>query len=224
MAAARRSLRHEWGRAAPSARGAVLARAARLIREAAPRLAVVESLDSGKPLQEAEGDVAGVVRCFEYYAGAADKLEGETLPLAKGYLGYTLNEPVGVTAHIMPWNYPLSTAARGLAPALAAGCTAVVKPAEQTPLTALMLADILHQAGLPAGVANVVTGTGARVGAPLVAHPGRQSRHLHGLGRGPASRSCSRPRGTCPPSSWNSVANRPSWCSPTPTSTAPPRA
>ena len=170
VTAARRSLRDAWGRASPSARGAVLARAAQLVRKAAPRLAVLESLDVGKPLQEAEGDIAGVVRCFEYYAGAADKLEGKTLPLAKGYLGYTLAEPVGVTAHILPWNYPLSTLARSLAPALAAGCTAVVKPAEQTPLTALVLADILHRAGLPAGVANVVVGTGAQVGAPLVAH------------------------------------------------------
>lgn len=170
--AARRPLSGEWGRAVPSARGAVLARAARLVREAAPRLAVVESLDVGKPLQEAEGDVAGVVRCFEYYAGAADKLEGKTLPLGRDHLGYTLHEPVGVTAHILPWNYPLSTLARSLAPALAAGCTAVVKPAEQATLTSLMLADILDKAGLPAGVANVVAGAGADVGAPLVAHPG----------------------------------------------------
>lgn len=169
--AAQRSLHGEWQRAVPSARSAILYRAARLIREAAPRLAVVESLDVGKPLQEAESDIAGVIRCFEYYAGAADKLEGKTLPLGRGHLGYTLNEPVGVTAHILPWNYPLSTLARSLAPALAAGCTAVVKPAEQTSLTALMLAHILHQAGLPPGAANVVIGTGPEVGAPLVAHP-----------------------------------------------------
>ncbi len=159
-----------WGRTKASERGAILARAAALIREEAARIAVVECLDSGKPLQEAEGDVAGAARCFDYYAGAADKLQGDSFPLGTDYIGYSVHEPVGVTAHIIPWNYPLSTAARGFAPALAAGCTVVGKPAEQTPLTALMLADILHRAGLPAGVCNVVTGTGAAVGVPLVRH------------------------------------------------------
>jgi aldehyde dehydrogenase (NAD+)/betaine-aldehyde dehydrogenase len=143
-----------------------------LIREHADRLAVAESLDAGKPVGEAAGDVNGAARAFEYYAGAADKLQGETIPLGRDYVAMTLREPVGVTAHIVPWNYPLSTTARGVAPALAAGCTAIVKPAEQTPITALMLAEILSEAGLPAGVLNVVTGTGAEVGAPLVAHPG----------------------------------------------------
>jgi acyl-CoA reductase-like NAD-dependent aldehyde dehydrogenase len=168
--AASRALKGPWRDATPAGRGETLSRVARLIRENAPRLAVVESLDVGKPLQEAEGDVAGAARCFEYYAGAADKLEGKSLPLGRDYVGYTLNEPVGVTAHIVPWNYPLSTLARSIAPALAAGCTAVVKPAEQTPLTALMLAALLREAGVPDGVVNVVAGTGAEAGAPLVAH------------------------------------------------------
>lgn len=169
--AAKKALKGAWGRMTPSARGSILLRAAELIRESAARLAVVESLDVGKPLQEAEGDIAGAVRCFEYYAGAADKLEGTSLPLGGDYIGYTVNEPVGVTAHIIPWNYPFSTLARGLAPALAAGCTAVVKPAEQTPLTALMLAEILQQAGVPDGVVNIVLGTGVNAGVPLVANP-----------------------------------------------------
>ncbi len=169
--AARRAMSGAWGRSTPTARGALLMRAASLVREHAARLAVVESLDVGKPLQEAEADVAGAARCFEYYAGAADKLEGKSLPLGPDYFGYTVNEPVGVTAHIVPWNYPLSTLARSLAPALAAGCSAVIKPAEQTPLTALMLAGILQEAGVPNGVVNVVLGTGAEAGAPLVAHP-----------------------------------------------------
>ena len=160
-----------WAETRPSARGAVLARAAALMREETPRLAVVESLDSGKPLQEAEGDVAGAARAFEYYAAAANALQGDSFPLGHAYLGYSLHEPVGLTAHIIPWNYPLSTAARGIAPALAAGCTVVAKPAEQTPMTALLLADILCRAGLPAGVCNVVTGTGREAGAPLVRHP-----------------------------------------------------
>ncbi|WP_187968499.1 aldehyde dehydrogenase family protein [Aquibium microcysteis] len=165
------ALKGAWSRVSPAARGAVLARAAILIREAGPRLAFAETLDSGKPLQEAEGDVQGAARCFEYYSGLPDKLEGRTLPLGPDHLGYTSWEPIGVTAHIIPWNYPLSTFARGIAPALAAGCTVVARPAEQTPLTALMLAEILMQAGLPAGVLNVVTGTGVETGAPLVAHP-----------------------------------------------------
>jgi aldehyde dehydrogenase (NAD+)/betaine-aldehyde dehydrogenase len=165
------ALKGDWSRVSPAARGAVLARAAILIREAGARLAFAESLDSGKPLQEAEGDVQGAARCFEYYAGLPDKLEGRTIPLGPDHLGYTSWEPIGVTAHIIPWNYPLSTFARGIAPALAAGCTVVAKPAEQTPLTALMLAEILIHAGLPEGVLNVVTGTGVEAGAPLVAHP-----------------------------------------------------
>jgi len=133
---------------------------------------VVESLDSGKRLVEAEGDVRSAARSFEYYAGAADKLQGASLPLGRDYVGFTIEEPVGVAAQIIPWNYPLSTAARGVAPALAAGCAVVAKPAEQTPFTALMLAQILTEAGLPDGAFNVVTGTGSGAGAPLVAHPG----------------------------------------------------
>ena len=169
---ARAAFAGPWRRATPAQRGRVLQRCAELIREHAERLAVVETLDSGKRLSEALGDVNGAARCFEYYAGACDKHQGETIPLGPDYLAYTLNEPIGVAAQIVPWNYPISTTARGLAPALAAGCAVVVKPAEQTPLTALMLAELLHRAGLPAGVCNVVTGTGAAVGAPLVAHPG----------------------------------------------------
>jgi aldehyde dehydrogenase (NAD+)/betaine-aldehyde dehydrogenase len=133
---------------------------------------VVESLDSGKRLSEAEGDVRSVIRSFEYYAGAADKLEGDSFPLSRDYVGFTIEEPVGVAAQIIPWNYPISTAARGIAPALAAGCTVVAKPAETTPFSALMLGDILHQAGLPDGVLNVVTGIGRQAGSALVAHPG----------------------------------------------------
>ncbi|SLN63633.1 aldehyde dehydrogenase family protein [Oceanibacterium hippocampi] len=169
---ARRAFETAWRDMAAAERGRILMRAAGLIRQNAARLAVAECLDSGKPLAEAEGDVGGAARAFEYYAGACDKLQGDSFPIGPTYLGYSLHEPVGVTAQIIPWNYPISTAARGIAPALAAGCTVVAKPAEQTPFTALMLADILRQAGLPDGVCNVVTGTGIEVGAPLSAHPG----------------------------------------------------
>ena len=170
--AAQAALRGPWRRMPPAQRGRVLQRTAELIRAHADRLAVVETLDSGKRLIEAQGDVAGAARCFEYYAGACDKLQGDTIPLGPDYLGYTCYEPAGVAAQIVPWNYPISTAARGLAPALAAGCAVVLKPAEQTPLTALMLASLLHEAGVPPGACNVVTGTGADAGAPLVAHAG----------------------------------------------------
>jgi len=161
-----------WRRTPPAERGRILARTAELIRRNSERLAIVECLDSGKPIGEARGDVSGAARTFEYYAGACDKLEGSTFPLPANYVGFSQFEPVGVTAHIIPWNFPISTAARGMAPALAAGCTVVAKPAELSPFTALLLAELLIDAGLPAGVCNVVTGTGAEAGAPLVAHTG----------------------------------------------------
>jgi acyl-CoA reductase-like NAD-dependent aldehyde dehydrogenase len=170
--AARAALAGPWRRAAPVERGRVLMRAAEALRAQAARLAVTETLDCGKRLSESLDDVAGAARCFEYYAGACDKLQGDSIPIGPDHVAWTVHEPAGVAAQIVPWNYPLSTAARGLAPALAAGCTVVLKPAEQTPLTALMLAELLHRAGLPAGACNVVTGTGPQAGAPLVAHPG----------------------------------------------------
>jgi aldehyde dehydrogenase (NAD+) len=173
VAAARAALA-PWRAFSPSQRGQVLHRVAGLIRANADRLAVTETLDSGKRLAEARGDVAGAAATFEYYAGACDKHQGDSIPLGEDYLAYTVHEPVGVTAHIIPWNYPLSSAARGIAPALAAGCTVVAKPAEQTPLTALMLAQLCMEAGLPPGVCNVVTGTGVLAGAALVRHPGVQ--------------------------------------------------
>ncbi len=170
VASASGAFTSSWRAVDPARRGRILQRAATLIRQKADHLALVECLDVGKPLHEAMGDVQGAARAFEYYAGACDKLQGETYPLPMGYLGYSLYEPIGVTAHIIPWNFPISTAARGIAPALAAGCAVVAKPAEQTPFTALLLAEILCEAGLPHGVCNVVTGTGVNAGAPLVAH------------------------------------------------------
>ncbi|WP_282602147.1 aldehyde dehydrogenase family protein [Paracoccus sp. PARArs4] len=160
-----------WRDVPPATRCRILNDVAALMRAEADLLAVVESLDSGKTLAEAQGDVAGSARLFEYYAGAADKLDGRSPDLGGGTVAFTTKEPVGVTAHIVPWNYPTSTLVRGIAPALAAGCTAVVKPAETTPFTALLIADLLVRAGVPAGVVNVVTGTGAQAGAPLVGDP-----------------------------------------------------
>jgi acyl-CoA reductase-like NAD-dependent aldehyde dehydrogenase len=160
----------EWRRAKPSQRCQILLKAAELVRADAARFAVVETLDTGKTLAEAQGDIANCARTLEYYGGLADKLEGSTIPLGPDYFSYTILEPVGVTAHIIPWNYPTTTLLRGAAPALAAGCTVVAKPAETSPMTALMMAEVFQRAGLPAGVFSVVPGLGASAGAALVAH------------------------------------------------------
>src|SRR5207302_5578389 len=111
--------------------------------------------DVGKPLKDSQGDVDGVMSTLIYNAGAADKMQGETIPLGPDVVDFTLLEPLGVTAHIVPWNFPLGMAIRSLAPALAAGCTAVLKPAEQSPLSALKFAELLPEAGFPQGVVNV---------------------------------------------------------------------
>lgn len=171
VAAAKTALRGEWRSVTPRERVGIMQRTANIIRRESQRLAHIETLDSGKPLREALGDVETTAQYFEYYAGIADKLEGTTIPLGKDFISFTLHEPVGVTAHIIPWNFPLVTTARGVAPALAAGCSAVVKPSELTSLTALILADILEEAGLPGGVYNVVTGLGSAIGNHLTSHP-----------------------------------------------------
>src|SRR5205823_12767127 len=118
----------------------------------------------------AQCDIDGVVATLRYNAGAADKIEGDSIPLEMEHLDFTLLEPLGVTAHIVPWNYPLGMAMRSLAPALAAGCTAVLKPAEQSPLSALKLAELIAEVGFPKGVVNVVTGYGEEAGEALVRH------------------------------------------------------
>ena len=171
VGAAKTALRGDWRKVLPAERGRILQRTAALIRQDAARLARLETLDCGKPLREAKGDIETAARYFEYYAGVADKMQGDSIPLGPDFVSFTLHEPIGVTAHVIPWNFPLVTTARGIAPALACGCTAVVKPAEQTPLTALVLADILQAAGLPNGVYNVITGYGEEAGAPLAKHP-----------------------------------------------------
>ncbi|WP_417691770.1 aldehyde dehydrogenase family protein [Roseibium sp.] len=169
---ARSAFEKSWRDTAPVERARILQRASELLMAELERFAIVESLDSGKPLNEAMGDTKGAARAFSYYAGACDKLEGASFPLGPNYLGYSIHEPVGVAAQIIPWNFPLSTAARGIAPALAAGCAVVAKPAEQTPYTCLMLAELLSRAGLPNGVFNVVTGTGLEIGDPLTRSTG----------------------------------------------------
>jgi aldehyde dehydrogenase (NAD+) len=160
-------------RALPVAdRAAILERLAGLIRERQASLAEVESLDTGKPLRQARTDIAVCARYFEYYARTCEAVFGDTIPISDGLLAYSLREPHGVTGHIIPWNYPAQITARTIAPALATGNTCVLKPAEEAPLTPLLLAEAALEAGLPAGVFNVVPGTGEDAGAALAAHPG----------------------------------------------------
>ncbi len=161
-----------WQNLHPAERGRILYRVCQLIRKDLDELAKLESLDNGKPLQQAKTDVEIAARYFEFYAGVADKIHGETIPVSPGYFDFTRREPFGVCGIIVPWNYPLQIACRAVAPAIAAGNTVVMKPAEETPLTALKLAEICKEAGLPAGALNVVTGFGEEAGSALANHPG----------------------------------------------------
>jgi len=160
-----------WGTTTAQERGRVLFRLAEKIRQNAATLAELESRNSGKPIIEAEFDIADVATCFEYYGGLATKIVGYVNPVPDNAMSLSLKEPVGVAGQIIPWNYPLLMAAWKLAPALAAGCTCVLKPAEQTPLTALEMANWFGDVSLPPGVVNIVTGFGETCGAPLVQHP-----------------------------------------------------
>ena len=166
---ARSALRGEWVSLAPQQRGELLFSLAATLEASAELLAALETLDVGKPLKDSRGDVAGAAATLRYNAGAADKLQGATVPLGSGFVDFTELEPLGVTAHITPWNFPLGMAVRSIAPALAAGCTAVVKPAEQTSLTTLAFAAMCAEAGFPPGAVNVVTGFGEEAGASLAA-------------------------------------------------------
>ena len=161
-----------WRDMEQTKRGKLLMQIAALMRQNFDELAKLETLNQGKPIRESKGDVAWAVRAFEYWAGAADKIEGETIPVTPNRLTYTLREPVGVTAHIIPWNYPLALAARSIAPALAAGNTIVAKPAELTPLTLLKIAEYAQKSGIPDGVLNVITGSGSVAGRELVSNHG----------------------------------------------------
>ena len=160
-----------WGGITPAERGRMLLRIAQAIRDRAEALAELESRDNGKPLRQARTDVQVAARYFEFFAGAADKIMGNTIPLGPGFLDYTVREPIGVSAQIIPWNYPIQIGARGMAPALAAGCTVVLKPAEDAPMTALRLGEIALECGVPPGVVNVIPGMGPEAGAALASHP-----------------------------------------------------
>src|SRR5262245_38514467 len=160
-----------WGDMAPAERGRIMFRIAQALRDRFDELATLESRDNGKPLRQARTDVQVAARYFEFFAGIADKIMGNTIPIGPGFLDYTIREPIGVSAQIVPWNYPIQIGARGVAPALAAGCAIVLKPSSEAPMTALRLGEIAIECGLPPGVLNVVPGTGAEAGTALASHP-----------------------------------------------------
>ena len=173
VAAARAALSGPWGQMSARERGRLISRLATRLMERVEEVARLETLHNGKPISESRHiEIPAAAECLEYYAGWADKVMGETIPVKGNYLTYTLREPLGVVAAIVPWNFPLLLAAWKIAPALACGNTVILKPASQTPLTALALGEIAVEVGLPPGVLNVITGSGAVIGQALVEHPG----------------------------------------------------
>ncbi|WP_315721589.1 MULTISPECIES: aldehyde dehydrogenase family protein [unclassified Bradyrhizobium] len=172
VAAARRALEGPWGRLAAVERGRLLSKLGRLVEDNAEELAKLEAADTGKPMKQARADVVAVARYFEYYGGAADKVHGDTIPFLDGFFVTTVYEPLGVTGHIIPWNYPGQMFGRTVAPALAMGNATVIKPAEEACLVPLRLAELAAEAGFPAGAINVVPGLGEEAGAALSAHDG----------------------------------------------------
>ena len=161
-----------WGRRSVADRAAILRRTGVLVLHHIAALAEIESRQTGKPLRQAKRDVEITARYFDFYASAIETFHGDTIPLNSDTLIYTRWEPHGVTGHIVPWNYPMSIMARSVVPSLAMGNACVLKPAEETPLSALMIGKLALEAGLPPGVLNIVTGTGETAGAALTAHPG----------------------------------------------------
>ncbi|HKR01933.1 MAG TPA: aldehyde dehydrogenase family protein [Pyrinomonadaceae bacterium] len=171
--AARRAFEGKWSKMSARDRGRLMYKLAQLIEENSKELAALETADNGKPIRESQYvDLPQVVENFEYFAGYATKIEGETIPVPGQMFNYTLREPIGVCGQIIPWNFPLLMAAWKLAPALAAGNTVVLKPAEQTPVNAMELGRLIQEAGFPDGVVNIVPGYGETAGASLAAHPG----------------------------------------------------
>jgi betaine-aldehyde dehydrogenase len=170
--AARAAFDGEWRGWSQTRRGRALQRLAALTRDHLEELAQLETVNMGKPISSARWEIGAVADVMEYYAGAANKIGGDTIPVSKPGFDFTLREPIGVVGLIVPWNFPLMLASWKMGPALAAGNTAILKPASYTPLTALRFAELALEAGIPKGVLNVVTGPGATAGAAIAAHPG----------------------------------------------------
>jgi acyl-CoA reductase-like NAD-dependent aldehyde dehydrogenase len=170
---ARTALNGPWSALSARERGRLVRKLGERLLERADEIARLETLHNGKPISESRNvEIPAAAECFEYYGGWSDKIMGETIPVKGNHLTYTLREPIGVVAAIVPWNFPLLLAAWKVAPALACGNTVILKPASQTPLTALALAEIAVEVGLPPGVLNVLTGPGASLGQAIVEHPG----------------------------------------------------
>src|SRR3954447_7900857 len=173
VTAARAALAGPWTAMSARERGRLVRKLGERLVERADEVARLETVHNGKPISESRHiEIPAAAECFEYYGGWSDKVMGETIPVKGNHLTYTLREPIGVVAAIVPWNFPLLLAAWKVAPALACGNTVILKPASQTPLTALALGEIAIEAGLPAGVLNVLTGPGASLGQAIVEHPG----------------------------------------------------
>jgi len=173
VSAARAAFDGPWGTMSARERGRLVRKLGERLMERADEFARLETLHNGKPIMESRHvEIPAAAECFEYYGGWSDKVMGETIPVKGNYLNYTLREPLGVCAAIVPWNFPLLIAVWKIAPALATGNTIIVKPASQTPLTALALGEIAIEVGLPPGVLNIVTGPGAKLGQAIVEHPG----------------------------------------------------
>jgi len=173
VAAARAALVGPWGQLSARERGRLVRRLGERLLERADEIARLETLHNGKPITESRNiEIPAAAECFEYYGGWSDKVMGETIPVKGNYLTYTLREPIGVVAAIVPWNFPLLLAAWKVAPALACGNTVILKPASQTPLTAVALGEAAIEAGFPPGVLNVLTGPGSQLGQSIVEHPG----------------------------------------------------
>ncbi|KAI0116975.1 aldehyde dehydrogenase [Daldinia grandis] len=171
VAAARAALNHEsWRDISPTDRGRLMYKLADIVEQEEDILATIETWDNGKPLGDSHGDVSEVINTIRYYAGYADKIHGETIPTTNQKFAYTLKQPIGVCAQIIPWNYPMAMAAWKLGPALACGNTVVLKPAEQTPLSILYLASLISKAGFPPGVVNITNGYGKEAGHALASH------------------------------------------------------
>ena len=170
--AARAAVDGAWGRMAPAERGRLLMKLSHAVADRHDSLAALEVADTGKPMRQARADITALARYFEYYAGAADKVHGETIPYLDGYTVMTFREALGVTGHIIPWNYPAQILGRSLGAALAMGNAAVVKPAEDACLTVLAVGELALEVGFPAGAVNIVTGYGEEAGAALAGHGG----------------------------------------------------
>jgi aldehyde dehydrogenase (NAD+) len=173
VSAARNAVEHgAWGRLTATERGRLLSRLGGLVADHAEELAQIEARDTGKPMKQARADAVAVARYFEYYGGAADKIHGDTIPFLDGYLVATVYEPLGVTGHIIPWNYPGQMFGRTIAPALAMGNATVMKPAEEACLVPLRIAELAAEAGFPEGAINIVPGLGEEAGSALANHRG----------------------------------------------------